>query len=262
MANVFGILTAIVLALSAFVAFKNKEHYRADLDETQTQKEKLAKSEKRLAADKLELDGLPPQITEVDDAVEKLTSDETAQKKANDDLTTQVKAKTEKIAADKAKLDAIREKTSKIGNVSELAAKMKETNAAIEDLKQSIANSEAKLANLTAQSAAAQAQITSTKGKFEDFSASRSLPTLNTRIRSIYPNWGFVTLGSGNNAGVVNGSILNVVRGGTVVAKLLVTGVEATTASASIVPDSLADDATLMVGDNVVPGLKETKAAN
>ncbi len=261
MSNVFGILTAIVLALSAFVAFKNKEHYRADLDETQSQHQKLKNSEKRLAAAETELAGLPPQITEVDDEVEKLTGDQATQEKANAELTTQVKTKTDKIAADKAQLDAIREKTDKIGNVSELASKMGETNAKIEELKQSIAGSEAKLANLTAQSTAAEAQITSTKSKFEDFSASRSLPTLNTRIRSIYPNWGFVTLGSGNNAGVTNGSTLDVVRNGEVIAKLLVSGVEATTATATIVPDSIADDSTLRVGDRVVPGLKETKAA-
>lgn len=262
MSNVFGILTAIVLALSAFVAFKNKTAYQDDLARTEDQHQKLKKSQKQLAAHQTELEGLPPQITEVDDEVEKLTGEEATLTKTNEGLSTQVKAKTDKIAADKAQLDTIREKTNKIGNVSELAAKMKAANDKIEELKQSIAGDEAKLANLTAQSTAAEAQISSTKTKFEDFSASRSLPSLNTRIRSIYPNWGFVTLGAGNNAGVATGSTLDVVRGDTVVAKLLVTGVEATTASATIVPDSIADDSTLMVGDRVVPGLKETKAAS
>jgi hypothetical protein len=261
MANVFGILTAIVLALSAFIAFKNKAAYANDIAETQNQKEKLAKSEARLEKDEEILAALPPEIQGVEDEVEALSGEEAAQKKVNDDLAAQVKTKTDQIAADKAKLDDIREKTSKIGNVDQLASKMRETNSAIEELKQSIANNEASLANLTAQSAATQAQIANSKSKFEDFAASRSLPTLNTSIRSIYPSWGFVTLGSGNNAGVVIGSTLNVVRNDTVVAKLLVSGVEATTASASIVPDSLDDGATLMVGDRVVPGLKETKAA-
>ena len=36
MANLFGILTAIVLALSAFVAFKNKDVYEAKVTETET----------------------------------------------------------------------------------------------------------------------------------------------------------------------------------------------------------------------------------
>lgn len=261
MANVFGILTAIVLAISAFVAFKNKANYENDLAVTQTRKDELATSQAHLADDQKTLADLPPEIAGVDAEVDTLTGEESKLKTANDDLTEQIKTKTDKIAESKAKLDDIREKTAKIGNVDQLAAKMRETNAEIEELKQSIAGNEAKLANLTAESASAEAQIASTKGKFEDFAAGRSLPTVNTRIRSIYPNWGFVTLAAGNNVGVVTNSILNVVRHDQVIAKLVVTAVEATTASASIVPDSLLDDATLMVGDRVVPGLKETKAA-
>lgn len=259
MANVFGILTAIALALSAFVAFKNHAAYEKDLAETATRQKELADNETDLAKDNKILEDLPVEIDGVDAEVDKLTSDESAQKKVNAGLTAQIEEKTKKIAADKEQLDGIREKTAKIGNINELAAKMRETNAAIEELKQSITGNEAKLANLTAQTASTDAQIVDTKSKFDDFAGGRSLPSLNTRIRSIYPNWGFVTLASGNNAGVVTNSTLNVVRNDQVIAKLLVTAVESSTASASIVPDSMASDATLMVGDRVVPGLKEGK---
>ena len=261
MANVFGILTAIVLALSAFVAFKNHAAYEKDLTETDTRKAELAKNEIRLADDKKVLAELPVQIDGVDAEVDKLTGEETSQKKVNDGLTAQIEEKTKKIAADKEQLDGIREKTAKIGNINELAAKMKQTSADIEELKQSITANEAKKANLLAQIAATDSQVANTKGKFDDFAGGRSLPTVNTRIRSIYPNWGFVTLAAGNNAGVVTSSTLNVVRNDEVIAKLLVTAVESSTASASIVPDSMAADATLMVGDRVVPGLKESKPA-
>jgi len=85
---------------------------------------------------------------------------------------------------------------------------------------------------------------------------------LKTRIRSIYPNWGFVTLAAGNNAGVVANSSLDVVRDGETVAKLLVTAVESSSASASIVPDSLAPDVTLSVGDQVIPGQVAAKTTS
>ena len=68
-----------------------------------------------------------------------------------------------------------------------------------------------------------------------------------------------MTLAAGNHAGVVTNSILNVVRNGETIASLLVTAVESSSASASIVPDSLASDVTLMVGDRVVPGTKVAK---
>ena len=46
------------------------------------------------------------------------------------------------------------------------------------------------------------------------------------------------------------------IRDGETIAKLLVTAVESRSASASIIPDSLAEDVTLMVGDRVVAGSK------
>lgn len=259
MANVFGILTAIVLALSAFIALKNKAAYETKISDKQNEIEKLTKSEARLKADEEVLGALPAEIAEVESAVEKLASDEVAQTKVNADLKTTTDAKAEKIASNKQKLDEIREKTAKTGDLKELASKMRATNAELEELAQSISSSEAKLANLTAQHTSSEGMVSTAKGKFENFSNGQSLPELKTRIRSIYPNWGFVTLASGNNAGVVTNSTLDVVRDGETVAKLLVTAVESNTSSASIVPDSLASDVTLAVGDRVVPGQKATK---
>ena len=262
MANVFGILTAIVLALAAFVAFKNKAAYVASIDQTKTQKENLTKSEARLKAAQEVLTALPIEISGVDAEVDKLSTDEATQKKANDDLAAKVKDKADKIAANKEKLDDIRAKTEKSGDINSLAAKLRTTSAELVELAVSIDGATGKLANLTAQNSATDAQVSAVKDKFENYTSGQSLPALNTRIRSIYPNWGFVTLASGNNAGVVANSTLNVVRNGEIIAKLLVTAVESTSASASIVPDSLASDATLMVGDNVVPAPRAAKPSS
>lgn len=262
MANVFGILTAIVLALAAFVAFKNKEHYATSIEQTKIQKESLTKSEARLKAAQGVLTALPIEISEVDAEVDKLSTAEATQKKANDDLSAKVSDKTKKIADNKEKLDDIRAKTEKSGNINELAAKLRATSAELVELAVSIDGATGKLANLTAQNSANDGQVNASKDKFENYTSGQSLPALNTRIRSIYPNWGFVTLAGGNNAGVVANSTLNVVRNGETVAKLLVTAVESSSASASIVPDSLASDATLMVGDRVVPAPKAAKSSS
>lgn len=259
MANVFGILTAILLALSAFVAFKNKDHYEADISETHKQKGLLDKSKARLAVTEKFLHDLPIERAGVDAEVQELTVKEAGLKKINDDLKAQIDEKTAKIAANKQKLDEIREKTAKVGDLKDLAAKMRATNAELVELAKSIADDEAKIESLTAQIAATNKDIADAKAKFEKFANNESLPSLKTKIRSIYPNWGFVTLASGNSAGVVTSSTLNVVRDGQTIAKLLVTAVESSSASASIVPDSLAGDTTLMVGDQVVPGQKASK---
>jgi len=250
--KIFGILTAFTLAAAAFVANVNKTRYQAENIETDKQHGALEKSKIRLADAEEKMNvTLPNAIAAVEAELAKLKSEEADQTKANEDLAAQVATKTATISANKAKLDEFREKTSKVGDLKELAAKMRATNAELKELNSSIENTKAKIDNLTAENTSTVAQITSTQGKFETWGKGETLRDMKTRIRSIYPNWGFVTLAAGNNAGVMTNSNLNVVRDGQVIAKLLVTAVESGSASASIVPDSLAPDTTLMVGDRV-----------
>jgi peptidoglycan hydrolase CwlO-like protein len=261
MANIFGILTAITLVITAFVAYKNKASYEEKISETATQKGNLAKSKTRLKTAQDGVKTTNDKRTETEAEIVTLTEETATQQKAVDDLKLQIEAKTAKVAANKAQLDVIREKTAQSGELKGLAAKMRELSSEREALTQSIAETEAKLANLTAQNNQADGQVKEVRGRLETMSSGQSLPTLNTRIRSIYPTWGFVTLAAGNNGGVVAGSTLNVVRDDQTIAQLLVTSVERGSASASIIPDSVAPDTTLMIGDRVVPAAKTEKSA-
>lgn len=253
MANIFGILTAIVLALTAFVAMKNKSAYEDSISETKIQKNHLAKSQGRLKTAQDGIAEYKEKLAEAEADIVKLTEDSATQKKAVEDLKLQIESKTAKVASNKEQLDSIRDKTEQVGDLKELATKMRQLSAEREELIQSITESEAKLANLTSRSNEAENQVNAVRARLEAISSGQSLPTLNTRIRSIYPTWGFVTLAAGNNGGVVANSPLSVVRGGETIARLLVTAVERGSSSASIIPDSLAPNVTLMVGDQVVP---------
>lgn len=253
MANVFGILTLFVLLSAGFIALKNKGSYQVEIQETAKRKDELKVSQERLQLARNNVADTIKARTDVEEEIVTLTEQEAAQTATNDKLKKEFDEKTAKVASNKQQLDEIREKTAKIGDLQDLAAKMRETNAELEELTQNIMASEAKLANLTAVNEQTEAQVGNMQGKFEIMNAGRSLPTLNTRIQSIYPTWGLVILAAGNNGGVVSNSTLDVIRNGDVVAKLLVTAVERSSASANIVPDSLAPDTVLMVGDRVVP---------
>jgi len=257
MANVFGILTAIVLALAAFVAYKNKSSYETQIAETATQKDNLTKSQARFQAAQESLTATVAK-TKDEGAVEivKLTEESAAQKKANEDMKLGIETKTAKVNANKEQLDDVRAKTEQVGDLKELADKMRQGESEREQLQQSITELEAKLANLTAQNRQAEEQAGSIRGKLEGVSTGQSLPTLNTRIRSIYPTWGFVTLAAGNNGGVITNTTLDVVRDGETIAQLLVTAVERNSASASLIPDSIAPGVTLNIGDRVVASTK------
>ena len=260
MANILGIFTAIILAVAAFVAMKNNARFEEEIANRATEEASLAQSQKRYEDALAELKRLPIERAEVDSQSAAKTEEETALKESNDTIKADIESKTEKINANTKELDEFREKIAKVGNIRDLAPKMKAMRTELEELTQSIADNEATLANLTAQDAATAADAQLRKERLDTQSRGESLPTLKTSIRSIYPTWGFVTLNAGNNAGVTSNSTLDVVRDGATIARLLVTAVESRSASASIIPDSIAQDITLMVGDRVVASSK-TKTA-
>lgn len=255
MANVFGILTAIVLALASFVAYKNKDAYANELSHCKDKDRILAATKVRLKLAQDNLAATHKTRTETEVVVAKLKSEEADRKKANEVLSQDISSKTVVRDANKAKLDDIREKTKAIGQIRDLAQKVKTLRDDMDGLKKSIADNIAKFNGLTQDSAQTVGRNDVLKSHTEMIARRESFFT-KTRVSSIYPNWGFVTLAAGHISGVVTGSTLEIVRDGKAVAKLLVTAVESNTASATIVPDSLAEGTVLMVGDQVVPSHK------
>ena len=251
MVKILGIITAIVLAFTALVANKNKTAFEGEITGASTEKSTLANEKKRHESAQANYKKTTP-LSEAEAEIAQLEESVTSQSKRNDELKQDFETKTTTVATNKQQLDQIREKTSKIGDLNSLASKMRTTKAEMEELAQAVGTAEAKLANLTAQNNQCESQTKALKQKFDILSSGQSLPSLNTRIRSIYPSWGFVTLGTGSSGGVVANSTLDVVRGDNTVAKLLVTSVESNTAAASIIPDSMANDTGLMVGDRVI----------
>lgn len=259
MANILGIFTAIILAVAAFVAVKNNARLETEIGERDDRLRELDTSQTRLKDAQAVLDALPVERSEVDAQFAATTEVETQLKEQNDALKAEIESKTNTINANKQRLDDIREKTARVGDINQLESKIKTMRIELEELGQSIDRNEAQLANLTSENTAAQAEADRRREELDTLAKGSSLPSLKTRIRNIYPSWGFVTLADGNNAGVTATSRLDVIRDGEVIAKLLVTAVESSSASASIIPDSVPEDVTLMVGDRVVPSSSDTE---
>ncbi len=259
MPTILAILTAAIIAISGYVAYKTKNKYDEKLTEVDVVKMDLSKSEKSLKEKQGQLESLPAQVSEIQSQSETLVNQESAVSKANEELKAKADELMAKSAANKAKLDEMKEKvTGSTGGAQELAAKMRTVGTEREEMKQAVASQEAIVANRTAEAAQLDARVAEAKTSIEKYNTGESLPSVSARISNIYSEYGFVTLTSGNSDGVITNSTLNVVRDGDVIAKLLVTAVEASRSSASIVPGSIADGVTLSVGDRVVPGQKET----
>lgn len=259
MANIIGILTAVVLALATFVAFKNKEKTGIEITNRQAAEKKLDGTQARLKKSEATLANTKKDRATNEEGLAKAESDNATLNKSITAISTDLEAKNKEVEENKAKLEKIREELKEVGDIQGLAAKIRTTKGEIEELTQTISTSEAKLANLTGENTRVEGSIQNFRDISSRFAAKESDPALKTRINAIYSSWGFVTLGSGNNAGIVSSSNLDVVRDGETIAKLVVTAVEGGTASATVVPESLKPDTVLMVGDSVVAGKKDVK---
>lgn len=253
MANVFAILSAIALAAACFLAVKNRGAYEQEIHLRQEQ-------EKRLTRGTGEFNDFAAQYQATYDervATQKenvdLTKTQTDETRKNNGLESEKASKTSESEANAKKISDIEEQLKEIGTIPELIDTIQKLKSSLEGLTLDIASSEAKQADLTGEKGRTEGVIAN-YGKINEHFAQKQSYFSNTRISAIYPAYGFVTLPIGNTAGVISGSTLQVQRDGATIAKLRVTSVESGRAAAEIVPDSVAADTTLMVGDKVVPG--------
>lgn len=252
MANVFAILSALALAAAAFLAVKNKEAYTTEIGSRQNEEKRLATSEARLKSLQEEFAETETERKATEEATVGLRETEAAQQKKNKGIEDDIASKKSETDSNASKIAEIEDKLKEFGNIEELVGKVKRLAAEVERLTSEIGSNDATLADLNAEKTRTEGVIAKYREIDGNYSNQRSFFS-STRISSIFPAYGFVTLPMGNSGGVVSGSSLDVVRDGAVVAKLRVSSVEASRAAAAIVPDSLAADTVLMVGDRVVP---------
>ena len=208
--------------------------------------------EKDLASKKRDLAKLLEEIPIIKEETRLALVEEAKLQEINRKLKADVEAKNAKIAANDREVEDTKAKLQLVGDPTELVGMSKNLKVQSLELDEIIKNKESKLANLNAENTSAADLASRLKFNIDTIGRGESLPTLKTTIRHIYPNWGFVTLANGYQSGVTGGSSLDIVRDDKVIGKLLVTTVERSSASASIVPDSIAEDITLRVGDQIV----------
>lgn len=258
MANIFAILTAIVLALSAFVAFKNKGRegeegngYQGWILKRENMEAALKRKQEYLADVKAELAETEGTLTEFNADNEVKTKENADQKEKNETLKAEVAAME---ASAKAKAAEVAEKEDSIkefGDVDQVLAELTQLQSDLRQIELDLTQGEANRADLEAQRAGEEATLADVRERISWRVSGESNPEAVTRIRSVYATLGFVTLGGGDNLGIVKNSTLEVVRDEEVIAKLKVTTVESKSAAADIIPDSGVDGESVQVGDTV-----------
>lgn len=261
MSKIFGTLAAVLLAVAAFVAFKNKEAKAEEINTFNASKKLEASRTKEFNKQtkrRNDADDLRQQYAEEAGQVEEqlATANEAYQKAKKEvaDLKSEFASKEQEVAEAN---DILKE----LPDPKELVPKIKRMRSELAEATNNIESEKSRLANLVELDKNGKTRIKGTRELISLQSSGKSFPTLKTRISSIYRNWGFVILAAGDRQGVVSGSTLDVLRGGEVIGKLKVTAVEAGRASADIILDSVAAGTTLQAGDAVVAEREETPEA-
>lgn len=252
MANIFGILTALVVAVSLWVGYKNGVELEKQVVATAAAERKLKTAQedeqtinaKNKAEDKRFAE-FPAELEEAKLRPEELEI-------AINELTVQKNSLEKKVKRSSRELASIEEARSSFPDPEVVIPEITKTKQDIAQLKVDLASEQAELETVEAEIVSVNAVSAKHKEINEVRASGKSLPTLATTVKSVYRNWGFVTLNGGNTQGVVPGSTLDVVRNGEVVAKLKVTAVESNRAAADILPDALPVVVSLRAGDKVV----------
>jgi len=252
MANTFGILAALVLAFATFVAYKNKGEHQTQIDATKTEAIKRDRNENTYTTLLAETDGFKEE-TEVSDSARddfnaklKLQNDEN--KAAEDAITT----KEAELKETKERVAEAEDTLSEIGDLETLAAKIEALKSSVAELEDAVAVLKAQNSQLRSTETATADRSAAVSKVLSDRNSGRSLPSLKASVANVSDALGFVTLGSGDSAGVVSGSKLDVKRGGETIAQLTVTAVSANTATADIITSSLKAGESVSIGDSVV----------
>jgi hypothetical protein len=259
MANIFAIITAVLLAASAFLAVKNKQALSDEIDNRKTAETRLDTTKRKLGELQDKRNATIADKDETMQATVALREKEAQQEAKIAEIKKDVAAKKQQSETQAAEIAEIQEKTKDAGEIKELAGKIKRLQEEIIGLEDEKSSMESKRTNLLAVRNSTQSTVTTFTDYNKKISSKKSYG--NARVSAIYSQWGFVTLSEGNNGGIVSGSTLNVIRGGEPVAELRVRSVESNRASADVVPNSLGEDVTLMVGDKVVPAEPSAPAA-
>ncbi|MGC6426519.1 MAG: hypothetical protein ACON5H_05920 [Akkermansiaceae bacterium] len=259
MANTFGILAAVALLFGAFVSFKNKQN----LEEVDSA---IATEENTNAKQTKVFDGLVENIGELvaeQEGYDKTKEESQAaldkQIEENKSLETQIEAKKQEADAAQAKADEAEEVLKEVGDIKTLIAEMKTLGAELEELDDEISLNSAVVDRLEGNKNETKEQ-TDQLAKILKLRTSGSSYFKSTQVRSVYRQWGFVTLAGGDNIGVVKKSKLSVQREGEEIAQLIVTGVEPNSAAASLIPTSIKDGVSVSPGDTVVPLAEDAEA--
>lgn len=258
MKTVLHIIAVLVLLAAGFFGYQLKTKYEAQLDSTAGLVQKNTQISKVIDDTKGEKG-----------AAEKVRADALAVRDGTTaDLELAV-AKSGELKSSLAKIDQrMDEAQAELDKVIELKAELEKTlpgitiaelPAEIERLKTEKITKEKRIEELDLLNTKIandiekkQADLTREQGVLTDSRKRVSDNKFQGTITAVNSEWGFVVIGSGENAGLTGSSKLLIKRGGRLIGKLTISNLQSNQAIADVVPDSVSIGARIQIGDQVI----------
>ncbi len=252
----FGILAALITAVSIWVGYLNSQ--AKDAQEKHLKTEKGIHTGKTNRHDNLlaEIKGYNTKYkTQLINVEENLNVKDTNQaEKAS--LDGKLATLNSEIKDLETRLAEYKSKVPDIGDVDRLIEQLLDAKKAIAQLDAAISQLKQDNEKLTVEIASQNETITYNKRWMKNHTEYVGQQELNGKIKAIYKDWGFVVVNSGDLAGVTPRSILLVMRGEEVICEVKVKNATNTAATAEIMFDTMKEDDFIQIGDVVIAKAK------
>lgn len=258
MAKILLIISALIIAATAYLGFATKQKVetiqgelaekkktliatQGDLSKT---KGTLKKTEDELVAAKATIDEKEKDIADKKGQIDKLTSDAakaTAELEESNKQLAQIKTAMDELEKNFAGIKP-EELAGKIRDLSEAKTKLESRVAELTQVQETLNK---QVMEEKSKSSAAELQV---KGYKEEYMK----PGVTGTVLAYNPGWNFLVLSIGDKQSVKVGKEMVVSRGGQMIAKVRVTSVEPSSSIADIIPSSVAKGESVQPGDSVI----------
>ena len=260
MAITFGILAALIAAVSIWVGYKNGQAKDA-------QHEKLVKEVRKREDNEATKKNLEDRLADFNkyfvDNLEGVREQYDIRDQREQDLRdlekelSDLKTRIAELEKEKKRYEDL---IPDIGEVKRLVQRLRDTKKAIIALDKQLADLKEQNKKLTEEIAQQEETIAYNKRWMKNHSEFQAQEELNGSIKAIYKNWGFVIVntgdaageGDGNVGGVTPRSMLLVKRGDEVICQLMVKTSTNNAATAEILFETMKEDDFIQIGDKVV----------
>ncbi len=253
MTNILGAIAAVFLVVSAYFAWQNQSSLNAQKDKKENVEAQYNKAQKVLQNAQSDVKEASASIEEEQTKLADMKEqfNKTKAGEIEEDIAA-VELRIEERKEDVKRVDGVAEES---GKVERLARQYKSANLELAEVREDLSAAESKRAATDSKAMTLEKQLAKTKDSVGFYSKGQSSPDLKSKVVDVYGQYGYVTISSGDHQGVVKGSKLKVVREGATIAKLVVTAVESSSASANIVQGSLIEGYRIHPGDQVLSSL-------